>query len=69
MKRLYVYRARDRWFGQLIETESTEGGVVETITNISIPQSSAEIEAYARGNGYRLEWDFPPASGDQAAGT
>ena len=69
MKRLYVYRARDRWFGQSIGTEPTEGGVVETITNISIPQSSAEIEVYARENGYRLEWDVAPASGDQAAGT
>jgi hypothetical protein len=69
MKRLYVYRARDRWFGQLIETESTEGGVVETISNIPIPQSSAEIEAYAREQGYRLEWDVPNASGDAAAGT
>ena len=69
MKRLYVYRAKDRWFGQLIGTESTEGGVIETITNISVPQSSTEIEVYARENGYRLEWDVPPASGDQAAGT
>ncbi len=69
MKRLHVYRARDRWFGQSIETESTEGGVVETITNISIPQTRAEIEAYARENGYRLEWDVPPASGDPTAGT
>jgi hypothetical protein len=69
MKRLYVYRARDRWFGQSIETESTEGGLVETITNISIPQSKGEIEAYARENGYRLEWDVPPASEHTTAGT
>jgi len=69
MKRLLVFRVGRRRFAQAIESRRCPEGDTEEIRRLDIPLTQAEIEAYARENGYRLEWDSPPPSGDPTTGT
>ena len=67
MKRLIVFRVGKRWFAQAIEVESSESGSLEQTSWVSIPQSETEIQAFARREGYSIEWDGPSKPEDGPA--
>jgi hypothetical protein len=69
MRRLLITRVGKHWFAQAIELRKSPGGDVKEIRRVDIPQSRAEIEEFARREGYCIEWDSPPPSDDHAAGT
>jgi hypothetical protein len=55
MRRLIVFQIGNKWFAHVVETT---GGRKE-FRRIQIPQTVAEIEAFARREGYEIEWDEP----------
>ena len=66
MKHLFVYRVRDLWFGRSTESKPARDGGVKKVTNIAVPQSIAEIEAFAVANGYTVEWGSPTSTVDSS---
>lgn len=59
MKCLIVYRAEGKWFGSEVEWARSGSGYYRQITGVTVPQSKAEIQAFARDNGYSVEWRGP----------
>ncbi len=61
MKCLIVYYLEGRWFGETVDWKRSGSGTYREISRIEVPQSRAEIEAFARENKYRIEWrgDIP----------
>jgi hypothetical protein len=59
MKPLIVYHAEGKWFGSEVEWARSGSGFYRQITGVAIPQSKAEIKAFARDNGYAIEWRGP----------
>lgn len=56
VKPLIVYRAGENWFGQEVEWKKSGSGSYREIKGVGIPQTVAEIEAFAAANGYIIEW-------------
>ena len=55
MKRLTVYRIGTRWFAHAVVTQDDR----REFHRVDIPQTEAEIEAFAVREGYTIEWDEP----------
>jgi hypothetical protein len=70
LKCLMVYRAGEQWFGSEVEWARSGSGWYRQTLGVPIPQTVAEIEAFAAQNGYRIEWqDGPPAEASALADT
>jgi hypothetical protein len=67
VKRLIVYRSGDHWFAHTIQTQRTSQGEVKEFSRVSVPQTKAEIEEFARRNGWEVEWEGETISAEQAA--
>lgn len=59
MKCLIVYYLQGKWFGSQVEWQRSGSGQYRQITGIEIPQTRAQIEAFARENSYTIEWRGP----------
>jgi len=64
MKCLIVYYLGGRWYGEEVAWKRSGSGTYREISRIEVPQSKAEIEAFARENNYAIEWrgEFPRQS-------
>ena len=56
MKCLIVYYADGQWFGEEVSWKRSGSGTYREVSRIEIPQSKAEIEAFAAENRYVIEW-------------
>lgn len=56
LKCLHVYFADGKWFGSEIEWARSGSGWYRQTSGMPVPQSKAEIEAFAAKNGYRIVW-------------
>jgi hypothetical protein len=63
MKPLIVYHADGKWYGSEVEWARSGSGFYRQITGVTIPQSKEEITAFARENGYAIEWRGPLPEG------
>lgn len=59
MKCLIVYHAEGKWFGSEVEWARSGSGFYRQITGVAVPQSKDQIKAFARENGYSIEWRGP----------
>ena len=57
MKRLIVYRSGNHWFAHTIQSKRTSQGEVKGYSRITVPQTKAGIEEFARQNGFEVEWE------------
>jgi hypothetical protein len=57
VKRLIVYRSGNHWFAHTIQTQRTSQGEVKEFSRLKVPQTRAEIEEFARRNGWEVEWE------------
>ena len=53
---LIVYYLNNHWFGETVDWKRSGSGTYRELTRVVLPQSKAEIEAYAAANGYKIEW-------------
>jgi hypothetical protein len=56
MKCLIVYYMNGQWFGEEVSWKRSGSGSYRETSRIEIPQSKAEIEAFAAQNRYVIEW-------------
>jgi hypothetical protein len=49
----------------VVEAMRTTTGDCTEIRRVAVPQTAAEIEAFARRNGYEIEWDDVDPARDQ----
>jgi hypothetical protein len=56
MKCLIVYYVGGHWTGEEVFWKRSGSGTYREVSRIEIPQSKAEIEAFARANRYVVEW-------------
>lgn len=56
MKPLIVYYLEGRWYGSTYEWQRSGSGNYRHVTGLDLPQSKAEIIAFARDNNYAIEW-------------
>lgn len=56
MKCLIVYYLGGRWYGEEVAWKRSGSGTYREISRIEVPQSRAEIEAFATANHYSIEW-------------
>ena len=67
MKCLIVYYAAGQWIGEEVSWKRSGSGTYRETSRIEIPQSKAEIEAFARANRFVVEWrGVIPAQAAQA---
>jgi hypothetical protein len=59
MKPLIVYVADGKWFGSEVEWARSGSGFYRQITGVAVPQTQDAIKAFARENGYSIEWRGP----------
>ena len=65
MKCLIVHRTAKGYYGEEVLYKRSGSGFYRETANVAIPQSEPEIDAFAKENGYSIEWrDLTP----QAAG-
>jgi hypothetical protein len=64
---LIAYRCGTRWFGHVIESMRSAAGDRTEFRRVAVPQTAAEIEDFARRNGYEIEWDVPQPGGSYPA--
>jgi hypothetical protein len=70
MKCLIVYYANGQWIGEEVTWKRSGSGDYRETSRIAIPQSKAEIEAFAAENRYVIEWrGVIPAEAPAAART
>ena len=71
MKCLIVYYANGQWFGEEVSWKRSGSGTYRETVRIEIPQTQAEIEAFALENRYVIEWRglIPAESQSAAVGT
>ncbi len=55
MKRLTIYHIGTRWFACVVVAR----GDSKEFRRVDIPQIEAEIEAFAKREGFEIEWDEP----------
>jgi hypothetical protein len=56
MKCLIVYHVGGQWIGEEVTWKRSGSGDYRETSRISIPQTRAEIEAFAAENRYVIEW-------------
>jgi hypothetical protein len=56
MKVLMVYYMNGHWTGEEVSWKRSGSGSYRETSRIEIPQSKAEIEAFAAQNRYVIEW-------------
>ncbi len=56
MKCLIVYYVNGEWIGEEVSWKRAGSGTYREVARIAIPQSRAEIEAFAAGNRFVIEW-------------
>jgi hypothetical protein len=56
MKCLIVYYVKGQWFGEEVGWKRSGSGWYRETSRIEIPQSLAEIKAFAAENRYVIEW-------------
>jgi hypothetical protein len=69
MKCLIVYYMNGDWIGEEVTWKRSGSGDYRETSRIAIPQSKAEIEAFAAENRYVIEWRgvIPPSVSGAAA--
>ena len=68
MKCLIVYHVNGEWIGEEVTWKRSGSGDYRETSRIAIPQSKAEIEAFAAANRYVVEWrGATPADAASAA--
>jgi hypothetical protein len=66
LKCLIVYHTGGTWYGSEVEWNRSGSGFYRHIVGVPIPQSKAEIEAFAAENGYKIEWRGSVPAGSPA---
>jgi hypothetical protein len=56
MKCLIVYYVNGQWIGEEVIWKRSGSGTYREVSRIEIPQSKAEIEAFAAENRFVIEW-------------
>jgi hypothetical protein len=56
MKCLIVYYVNGHWTGEEVLWKRAGSGTYREVSRIEVPQSKAEIEAFAAENRYVIEW-------------
>lgn len=56
MKCLIVYHLNGTWFGEEVSWKRSGSGTYREISRLDVPQSKAEIIAFAAVNHYSIEW-------------
>jgi hypothetical protein len=56
MKCLIVYYVGGQWVGEEVSWKRAGSGTYREVSRIEIPQSKAEIEAFAAENRFVIEW-------------
>ncbi len=56
MKCLIVYYVSGHWIGEEVSWKRAGSGTYREVSRIEIPQSRAEIEAFAAANRFVIEW-------------
>jgi hypothetical protein len=56
MKCLIVYYMNGHWIGEEVFWKRSGSGTYREVSRIEVPQSKAEIEAFAAENRYVIEW-------------
>jgi hypothetical protein len=56
---LIVYYLNGKFFGETVDWKRSGSGTYREISRIEIPQTKAEIEAFATENRYKIEWRTP----------
>lgn len=59
MTLLTVYHLDGKWFGSEVEWARSGSGSYRQTRLIEVPQSKAEIIAFARERNYKIEWRGP----------
>ncbi len=59
MKSLIVYHSEGQWFGSEVDWKRSGSGHYREITGVTIPQTRAEIEQFAKENQYSIEYRGP----------
>jgi hypothetical protein len=69
MKCLIVYYTNGQWIGEEVSWKRSGSGSYRETSRIEIPQSKAEIEAFAAQNRFVIEWrgKFPEDRSSLAA--
>jgi hypothetical protein len=69
MKCLIVYFMNGQWIGEEVTYKRSGSGTYRETSRIEIPQSKAEIEAFADQNRFVIEWrgKIPETGGSLAA--
>lgn len=66
---LIVYYMGGQWFGEVVDWKRSGSGSYRELTRVVLPQSKAEIEAYAAENRYKIEWRGEIPQESKAAAT
>jgi hypothetical protein len=58
-----------QWYGEEVSYKRSGSGFYQEISRIAIPQSKAEIEKFAAGNRYKIQWrgEIPDEASSGAA--
>jgi hypothetical protein len=56
MKCLIVYYFNGQWIGEEVSWKRSGSGTYRETSRIEVPQSKAEIEAFAAENRFVIEW-------------
>ncbi len=56
---LIVYYLSGQWYGEEVTWKRSGSGSYRELSRIVIPQSKAEIEAFAAENQYKIQWRGP----------
>jgi hypothetical protein len=56
MKCLIVYYMNGQWIGEEVSWKRSGSGSYREVSRIEIPQSKAQIEAFAAENRFVIEW-------------
>jgi hypothetical protein len=61
MTPLIVHRTAKGYYGEEVEYKRSGSGFYRETSNVAIPQTKPEIEAFAAEKGYSIEWrDLTP---------
>lgn len=64
---LVVYHLDGQWFGEVVTWKRSGTGFYREPARVELPQTKAEIEAFAAENGYKIEWRGPTPKAPAAA--
>lgn len=64
---LVVYYLDDKWYGEVVTWRRSGTGFYREPARVELPQTKAEIEAFAAANRYKIEWRGPTPQTPAAA--